>query len=256
MAESFPAEKMAKVCPEELAENGPAEKMARICPEEEVTESFPEKKMARVCPEEEVTESSTAEKKMPKADCTRTLIIGATGFIGGFIAEACLASSRPTYILVRPGSNSPSKAKAIRALQDKGAIILHGSIGDQNLMEKILKEHKIDVVISAIGGDKILAQLTLIDAMKSVGTIKRFLPSEFGHDIDRADPVEPGLTLYNVKRRVRRMTEAASIPFTYICCNSIAAWPYYNNTHPSEVLPPLDHFQIYGDGTVKGIVSP
>ena len=26
--------------------------------------------------------------------------------------------------------------------------------------------------------------------------MQRFLPSEFGHDIDRANPVEPGLTMY------------------------------------------------------------
>lgn len=42
------------------------------------------------------------------------------------------------------------------------------------------------------------------------------------------------------------------IPYTYICCNSIASWPYYDNKHPSHVLPPLDHFQIYGDGNLKG----
>lgn len=114
-----------------------------------------------------------------------------------------------------------------------------------------MREHHIEVVISAVGGSKILDQLTLIDAISAVGTIKRFLPSEFGHDIDRADPVEPGLTMYIEKRKVRRAIEAAEIPYTYICCNSIAAWPYHDNTHPSEVIPPLDRFQIYGDGSVK-----
>lgn len=82
--------------------------------------------------------------------------------------------------------------------------------------------------------------------------LQRFLPSEFGHDVDRADPVEPGLTMYNEKRKVRRAVEEAGIPYTYICCNSIAAWPYHDNTHPADVLPPLDQFQIYGDGSVKG----
>lgn len=85
--------------------------------------------------------------------------------------------------------------------------------------------------------------------------MQRFLPSEFGHDVDRAEPVEPGLSMYIEKRRVRRSIEESGIPYTYICCNSIASWPYYDNTHPSEVLPPLDHFQIYGDGYVKGTES-
>ncbi|PON86513.1 Hopanoid-associated sugar epimerase [Trema orientale] len=180
-----------------------------------------------------------------------TLIIGSTGFIGCFVAEACLDSGLPTYLLVRPSQNASSKAATIKILQDKGAIVIHGCTEDQKLMEKILKEYKIEVVISTVGGNGILDQLILVNAIKAVGTVKRFLPSEFGHDIDRADPVEPGLALYNEKRRVRRAVEEAGIPYTYICCNSIAAWPYHDNIHPADLLPPLDEFLIYGDGTVK-----
>ncbi|PKI70374.1 hypothetical protein CRG98_009254 [Punica granatum] len=143
-----------------------------------------------------------------------TLIIGSTGFIGRFVTEASLDYGRPTYVLVRGRAESETssfqtRADAIRSFQDKGAIIVQGSINDMEMMEKVLKEHKIEVVISAVGGGSILGQLVL-----------RFLPSEFGHDIVRADPVEP-------------------------------AWPYHDNTHPSDVLPPMDHFQIYGDGNVK-----
>ncbi|XP_058108094.1 leucoanthocyanidin reductase-like isoform X1 [Magnolia sinica] len=182
----------------------------------------------------------------------RTLVVGATGFIGRFVAEASVASGRATFVLVRPASSSsPSKARTIKALQEKGAIIVHGSIDDRDFIVKKMRELEIAVVISAVGGASILDQLTLIEAIKTVGNVKRFLPSEFGHDVDRADPVEPGLTMYNEKRKVRRAVEAAGIPYTYICCNSIAAWPYHDNTHPSEVLPPLDQFQIYGDGSVK-----
>ncbi|XP_077241084.1 leucoanthocyanidin reductase-like [Tasmannia lanceolata] len=182
----------------------------------------------------------------------RTLIVGSTGFIGRFVAEASLDIDQTTFVLVRSSSaGNPSKAKIVRALQEKGAIIVHGSIDDGDTMEKMIKELQIDVIISAVGGESILDQLNLITAIKAAGTIKRFVPSEFGHDIDRANPVEPGLTMYNEKRMVRRAIEAAGIPYTYICCNSIAAWPYHDNTHPAEVLPPLDRFQIYGDGSVK-----
>nr|AZJ17294.1 leucoanthocyanidin reductase [Camellia sinensis] len=174
------------------------------------------------------------------------LIVGACGFIGQFIAEASLQADRPTYLLVRSVGSKTNKT-----LQDKGAKVIHGVVKDQAFMEKILTEHKIDIVISAIGGSNILDQLTLVHAIKAVGTIKRFLPSEFGHDVDRANPVEPGLTMYNEKRRVRRLIEECGVPYTYTCCNSIASWPYYDNTHPSEVIPPLDEFQIYGDGSVK-----
>ncbi|KAK2663580.1 hypothetical protein Ddye_002154 [Dipteronia dyeriana] len=179
------------------------------------------------------------------------LIIGSTGFIGRFITDACLDSGRPTYLLIRSGLTSHFKATIINSFQEKGAIILHGSMDDGDLVEKVLREWKIEIVISAVGGKSILDQLILVQAVKAVGTIKRFLASEFGHDIDRADPVEPGLTMYNEKRKVRRAIEKAGIPYTYICCNSIAAWPYHDNTHPADVLPPLDRFHIYGDGTVK-----
>ncbi|KAE9454382.1 hypothetical protein C3L33_13722, partial [Rhododendron williamsianum] len=138
----------------------------------------------------------------------RVLIIGATGFIGQFIAEASLSGGRPTYLLVR---SSSSNAKTMKVLQDKGAMIIHGVMKDEELMEKILKENEIDIVISAVGGQNILDQLNLVRAIKSVGTIKRFLPSEFGHDVDRADPVEPGLTMYDEKRKVRRLIEELGI---------------------------------------------
>ncbi|KAG5236965.1 leucoanthocyanidin reductase [Salix suchowensis] len=188
----------------------------------------------------------------PSTVKSRVLIAGATGFIGQFVAKASLDSGRPTYVLVRPGAAaSPSKAEVLKSLHDKGAIILQGLVSDRESMEKLLKVHEIDIVISALGGENVLDQLGLIEAIKAVGTIKRFLPSEFGHDVARADPVEPGLHMYKEKREIRRFVEEYGIPYTYICCNSIASWPYYDNKHPADALPPLDHFKIYGDGTVK-----
>ncbi|KAF5445379.1 hypothetical protein F2P56_034431 [Juglans regia] len=204
-----------------------------------------------MCGSNSTSSSASAPIVVSAAAAGHTMIIGSMGFIGRFVAEASLGSGRPTYLLVQSGPTSPSRAATLKSLQDKGAIIIHGSIENRELMEKILREHKIEVVISAVGGDRILDQLVLVDAIKAAGTVKRFLPSEFGHDIDRADPVEPGLTMYKEKREVRRWTEAAGIPYTYICCNSIAAWPYHDNTHPADVLPPLDLFHIYGDGSVK-----
>lgn len=36
----------------------------------------------------------------------------------------------------------------------------------------MLRKYEIDIIISAVGGDSILDQLSLVQAMKSVGTIK------------------------------------------------------------------------------------
>ncbi|THU66844.1 hypothetical protein C4D60_Mb05t18490 [Musa balbisiana] len=191
-----------------------------------------------------------------------TLVVGGTGYIGHFVAEAGLALGHALYVLVRTFGPlvCPSRAAIAAALREKGATILEGSVDDKNFMEKTLRDNNIHVVISAVGGESILDQLCLIDAIQAAGTVKlclalawqRFLPSEFGHDIDKANPVEPALSLYNRKRRVRRAVEAAGVPYTYICCNSIAGWPYHDNKHPSKAAPPLDRFVIYGDGSVRG----
>ncbi|CAL1392842.1 unnamed protein product [Linum trigynum] len=185
---------------------------------------------------------------------SRVLIIGATGLIGRHVAEASLDAGRPTYLLTRSTSSAagdPLKAQLLKSLEDKGAFIVQGSISDRESLEKVLKEKEIEVVISVVGGGNLLDQITLVQAIKSVGTIKRFLPSEFGHDVDRANPVEPGLSFYQQKRQVRRSIEQNGIPYTYICCNSIASWPYYDNTHPSDLPPPLHQLPIYADGNAK-----
>lgn len=48
-------------------------------------------------------------------------------------------------------------------------------INDKDFVEKILKEYEIDIVISAIGAKSLLDQLVLVEAMKSVKTIKVLL---------------------------------------------------------------------------------
>lgn len=45
-------------------------------------------------------------------------------------------------------------------------------MNDKSLMEEILKEHEIEVVISAVGGPGILDQFPLVEAIKAVGTVK------------------------------------------------------------------------------------
>ena len=59
------------------------------------------------------------------SEAGRTMIIGSTGFIGRFVAEASLDFGRPTYLLVQSRPTSPSKASIIKSLQERGAIIIH-----------------------------------------------------------------------------------------------------------------------------------
>lgn len=52
------------------------------------------------------------------------LVIGATGYIGRFVADACLDSGHTTYVLVSPGGKCPMRAATVQALREKGAIII------------------------------------------------------------------------------------------------------------------------------------
>jgi leucoanthocyanidin reductase len=52
------------------------------------------------------------------------LVIGATGYIGQFVANACLDSGHTTYVLVSPGGKCLLRAATIEALRKKGAIII------------------------------------------------------------------------------------------------------------------------------------
>nr|AHB89628.1 leucoanthocyanidin reductase 2 [Picea abies] len=182
---------------------------------------------------------------------SRILVIGGTGYIGQFIVGAAVAAGHSTYALIRSSADSdPARAQRIQQLKDSGVHIIHGCVRDHQSLVNAMRD--IDVVISVMGGKELTDQLKIVDAIKELGdTVKRFLPSEFGHDIDRAEPVEPGLPFYNEKRKIRRAIEAANIPFTYICCNSIAGWPYFYHIHPPELPPPTQEFEIYGDGNVK-----
>lgn len=197
--------------------------------------------------------TANCEMKKPPLNSfasSRILVIGATGYIGRFVAQEAVVARHPTYALIRPfAACDLAKAQRVQQLKDAGVHILYGSLSDHKFLVNTLKD--MDVVISTMGGREIAEQLKIVDAIKEVGTVKRFLPSEFGHDIDKAEPVEPGLTFYKEKRKIRRAVEAANIPFTYICCNSIAGWPYFYHTHPSELPPPTEQFEIYGDGNVK-----
>jgi nucleoside-diphosphate-sugar epimerase len=68
----------------------------------------------------------------------RYLITGATGFIGGHIAEACVARGHQVVAIARPQSDT-------QLLEKIGAVILRGELGDPELARKALEE--VDVVV-------------------------------------------------------------------------------------------------------------
>ncbi|XP_057821826.2 phenylcoumaran benzylic ether reductase IRL1 [Cryptomeria japonica] len=185
---------------------------------------------------------------------SRILIIGATGYIGRHVANAALAQGHPTFLLVRESTTSnPEKAQLLESFTSKGATLVHGSIDDYASLVEAVK--KVDVVISTVGAEQIADQFTLIKAIKAVGTVKRFFPSEFGIDVDRHHAEEPMKSMFDLKVKLRRTIEAESIPYTYVVPNSFAGYFLSNIAQLGLTAPPRDKVVIYGDGTSKSVYS-
>lgn len=78
---------------------------------------------------------------------------------------------------------------------------------------------------------------------------QRFVPSEFGNEVDRVSGLPPFEALLANKRKIRRATEAAGIPFTYVSANSFAAYFVDYLLHPHDKL---EEITVYGSGEAKG----
>lgn len=186
-------------------------------------------------------------------DVSRVLIIGATGYIGKRLVKASLALGHPTFILYRPDTVSHrDKCQMLVKFKMDGAQLVRGSFDDHGSLVSALKQ--VDVVVSCVASDSILEQLKLIEAIKEAGTIKRYLPSEFGMDVDRMEhAIQPGNLMFIDKRKVRRAIEEAKIPYTYISPNCFAGIFLAGLAQLATFMPPRDHVNIYGDGDKKCI---
>lgn len=78
---------------------------------------------------------------------------------------------------------------------------------------------------------------------------QRFVPSEFGNEVDRVSGLPPFEALLANKRKIRRATEEAGISYTYVSANSFAAYFVDYLLHPHENR---DEVVVYGSGEAKG----
>lgn len=180
------------------------------------------------------------------------LIVGVTGRLGFELAKASLQASHPTFCLVRSSSFSDAeKSNKLQFLSDSGAIILQGSLHDEeSLIEAI---QKVSVVICAVNSKQVLDQKPLISAIKKAGCIKRFIPSEFGLDPDKTHISDMDQGFYSRKSEIRRLVEAEGIPYTYISCNFFMSYLLPSLIQPGLKSPPRDKVTIFGDGNIKGV---
>ncbi|KAF2305493.1 hypothetical protein GH714_005730 [Hevea brasiliensis] len=97
-----------------------------------------------------------------------------------------------------------------------------GDVHDHEGLVKAIKQ--VDVVISTVGAELMAEQHKIVSAIKEAGNVKRFLPSEFGGDVDLSQVVEPATDYIELKRKIRRAVEAEGIPYTFIVSNGFAQY--------------------------------
>ncbi|CAI0377468.1 unnamed protein product [Linum tenue] len=161
------------------------------------------------------------------AEKSKNLFIGGTGYIGKYLVEASAQSGHPTFLLVRESTlSNPEKSTVIGKFKTLGVRFL-----------------------------TLLDQVRIISAIKEAGNIKRFLPSEFGSDVDHVNAVEPAKTAFASKAKVRRAIESEGIPFTYVSSNLFNGIFLATLTQLGTTAPPRDKVVIFGDGNPKAIFN-
>ncbi|KAL3697214.1 hypothetical protein R1sor_011290 [Riccia sorocarpa] len=187
---------------------------------------------------------------------SKVLIIGATGYIGTYLVRASVKLEHPTFILVRSLTPSdPAKAQLIKSFQDSGVTVLKGDVGDRESLVAALRQ--VDVVISSVNqAEALSSQVNILEAAKETGTIKRFIPSEFGNEVDRLEidfKVLEGV--FQKKRNVRREIEKSGIPYTVVLNGGFAGIFVAGLANDKVSAPPRDKVTIWGDGTAKAILN-
>ncbi|KAF8405841.1 hypothetical protein HHK36_007918 [Tetracentron sinense] len=126
----------------------------------------------------------------------------------------------------------------------------NGELDEHEKLVLVLQQ--VDVVISTLPFPQILDQFKIIDAMKIAGNIKRFFPSDFGNEEDRVIALPPFQAFLDRKKKIRRATEAAGIPYTFVSANCFGAYFVDYLLHPREQR---EEVIVYGSGEVKVVLN-
>ncbi|PQP96347.1 isoeugenol synthase 1 [Prunus yedoensis var. nudiflora] len=190
---------------------------------------------------------------MMACEKSKILIIGATGYLGKYMVKASVSLGHPTYAYVRPIKPKTDSSKLLlhKEFEALGATIFQGELDDHEKLVKAVEQ--VDVVISTVAVPQHLEQLKLIKAMQDAGNIKRFIPSEFGNEVDRVSGLPPFEALLDNKRKIRRAIEAAGIPYTYVSANSFGAYFVDYLLHPREKTN--HQVTVYGTGEAKAVLN-
>ncbi|KAJ4468628.1 hypothetical protein C8J55DRAFT_564773 [Lentinula edodes] len=115
----------------------------------------------------------------------RSIALVGAGVIGMPILRALLSSSNPPNVIVltRPGSKNKD---LLSDLSPVSPIVISVDYTDTSALTALFKKHSIEIVISALASTGYNAQYNLADAAKASGSVKLFVPSEWGSPTEGA----------------------------------------------------------------------
>lgn len=143
-------------------------------------------------------------------------IYGAAGEVGEHVLQALIDSKKFNIsILTRPTSKStfPSSVNVMKVDISSVSDLTSALTGQ-------------DAVVSTVGSMGVLSQTTVIDAAVAAG-VKRFLPSEFGCDLDDAPTSKLPVFGYKIEILKHIKEQAAKHPeftYTFIRNNAFLDW--------------------------------
>ncbi|KAF9890866.1 hypothetical protein FE257_005442 [Aspergillus nanangensis] len=187
------------------------------------------------------------------ADKSNLLMFGATGAIGNYIIKAII-NSKDAFgrIAVFTSANTvASKVKEIDALKQAGVEIITGDIASQDDVKAAYSG--FDTVISALGRGAIASQIPLIQLAAESSNIKRFVPSEYGTDIEYG-PASQHEKPHQQKLKVRAALKEVQgqLEHAYVVTGPYGDYPFYIGPAAEPKVGSFDatkkHAVLLGDG--------
>ncbi|CEL10129.1 Putative Isoflavone reductase family protein (AFU_orthologue; AFUA_1G12510) [Aspergillus calidoustus] len=157
------------------------------------------------------------------------LVFGATGAIGTYIIAA-IVNAKDSFgrIAVFTSPNTLStKATEINALRENGVEIITGDVTKKE--DVVAAFEGIDTIVSALGRGVIAAQIDLLRWAAETPSIKRFLPSEYGTDIEYS-PASATEKPHQQKLKVRaalREVKEGDLEYAYVVTGPYADVPFF-----------------------------
>ncbi|KAK3905112.1 hypothetical protein C8A05DRAFT_31047 [Staphylotrichum tortipilum] len=141
---------------------------------------------------------------MSSFTASKILIFGGTGTIGRYITSA-LIRARPAsqeIVLFTSRSGEHTKAQLIEQWKSQGLSVIVGDLTSD--LDVKAAYQGVDTVISAVGRGGLQHQINLLRLAEASDSVKWFLPSEFGTDIEHNEDKSPNERPHQLKLQVRK----------------------------------------------------